>query len=253
MSIESLPQDHPDYQRILSHPLDLPDSRLTFSQRLARDNGWSDSHTRRVIIEYRRFCFLAVTAGHPVTPSDDVDQAWHLHLTYSRDYWQVFCPEVLGQDLHHGPTSGGKREGMKFRNWYQHTLDSYRESFGEPPSDIWPEMEARFSNTDRFQRINTADVFLLNRKRTISTASVVMAGLAVSSAIADDDSSTGFFLLFIIGLIVVVIVVALIVEKVGSGRRDGGGGCGAGGTGGSGKGGDGGDSGCGGGCGGCGG
>ncbi len=45
--------------------------------------------------EYRRFAFLAATAGHPVTPSDAVDQAWHLHLTYSRDYWDRFCP-LLG-------------------------------------------------------------------------------------------------------------------------------------------------------------
>ena len=30
---------------------------------------------RRVIREYKRFTFLAMEAGHPVTPSDPVDQA----------------------------------------------------------------------------------------------------------------------------------------------------------------------------------
>ena len=229
-----------------------PDSHLTFTQRLARDNGWTIEFARRVVLEYRRFCYLAVAAGHPVTPSDAVDQAWHLHLTYSRDYWNVFCPEVLGTDLHHGPTTGGKQEGMKYRNWYQHTVSSYQEAFGEPPADIWPDLEHRFRHASEFVRINRAEVIILNRTRTVGTAAAVMAGLAVSSAIADDQSSTGFFLMFIIGLIAVVIVVALIIEKLGSGRKDGGGGCGPGGTGGS-KGSDGGDGGCGSGCGGCGG
>ena len=59
-----------------------------------------------MIEDYRRFCYLAVAAGHEVTPSDAVDQAWHLHLIYSCDYWEKSCPLVLRADLHHGPTSG---------------------------------------------------------------------------------------------------------------------------------------------------
>jgi hypothetical protein len=34
---------------------------------------------------------------HIVTPSEQVDQVWHLHLTYTRSYWDEFCPNVLGQ------------------------------------------------------------------------------------------------------------------------------------------------------------
>ncbi|MEZ6192343.1 MAG: hypothetical protein R3C45_13785 [Phycisphaerales bacterium] len=49
-----------------------------------------------MVNEYRRFCYLAIAAGHTVTPSDEVDQAWHLHLLYTRDYWEDFCPNVLG-------------------------------------------------------------------------------------------------------------------------------------------------------------
>ena len=32
------------------------------------------------IEEYRKFVFLALVAGHQITPSDQVDQVWHLHL-----------------------------------------------------------------------------------------------------------------------------------------------------------------------------
>ncbi len=62
------------------------DAALPFTTRLGRENGWSPAAAERVVAEYRRFCFLAIAAGHPVTPSDAVDQAWHLHLTYTRDY-----------------------------------------------------------------------------------------------------------------------------------------------------------------------
>jgi len=90
---------HPLWQRLQLYQIGPSDAALPFVQRLARENGWSAAHAARVIEEYRRFCFLAVTAGHPVTPSDAVDQVWHLHLTYSRDYWERFCPDVLGQPL----------------------------------------------------------------------------------------------------------------------------------------------------------
>ncbi len=95
------------WHRIAAHSIGPDDAALTFAARLARENRWSLAHAEAVIGEYKRFCYLAMTAGHEVTPSDAVDQAWHLHLTYTRDYWQTFCPEVLGGDLHHGPTKGG--------------------------------------------------------------------------------------------------------------------------------------------------
>ncbi|MCA9199582.1 MAG: hypothetical protein KDA87_18695, partial [Planctomycetales bacterium] len=88
---------------------------MTFAARLARENSWTHAYANRVVLEYKRFCILAVAAGHPVTPSEHVDQAWHLHLTYSRSYWQRFCPDALRMDLHHEPTAGGMAEGEKFR------------------------------------------------------------------------------------------------------------------------------------------
>jgi hypothetical protein len=98
--------DHPVWRALSHYSIGPDDAALPFAARLARENGWSADHTERVIEEYRRFCFLAVTAPHQVTPSDAVDQAWHLHLTYTRDYWERFCPDVLGRALHHGPTAG---------------------------------------------------------------------------------------------------------------------------------------------------
>ena len=77
--------------------LDDSAAAFPFSRRLARDNGWTPTCTQRVIREYKRFAFLAIAAGHLVTPSDPVDQAWHLHLIYTKSYGKHFCGEVLGQ------------------------------------------------------------------------------------------------------------------------------------------------------------
>ena len=49
----------------------------TFVTRLARDNDWTLAQARKVIAEYRRFCYLAARSGQPVAPSSAVDRARH--------------------------------------------------------------------------------------------------------------------------------------------------------------------------------
>ncbi len=152
------------YKRIQAFALDRPDSQLSFSQRLAKDNGWSLGYTQRAIEEYKKFIFLAVAAGHPVTPSDQIDQVWHLHLTYTRLYWQEFCPKILQTTLHHEPTRGGSSEQLKFGSWYSKTLESYEQFFGHiPPIDIWPKPKDRFGRDLHFIRINTQQSWVLSK------------------------------------------------------------------------------------------
>lgn len=141
--------------RMQAFSFDERECALPFADRLARENQWSDMHAERVISEYKRFIFLAMVAGHPVTPSDEVDQVWHLHLLYTRSYWKRFCGEVLGRELHHDPTAGGRNERSKFEHWYDRTLESYSKIFGPPPQDIWPIAAIRFGEDLQFARINT--------------------------------------------------------------------------------------------------
>src|SRR5258706_7970803 len=114
------------WQKVEQFQIDSPEASLPFSTRLARENRWTPEFASRVIEEYKRFAFLATVAGHPVSPSDIVDQAWHLHLTYTQNYWKKFCGEVLGKPLHHFPTEGGPSERDKFDDWYRKTLERYR-------------------------------------------------------------------------------------------------------------------------------
>jgi hypothetical protein len=152
--------DHPLWSALSDYRIGPADVALSFADRLARENGWRRDHADRVIEEYRRFCFLAATVPHPVTPSDAVDQAWHLHLTYSRDYWQRFCP-LLGRELHHGPTEGGDAEHARYFAQYAETLRSYEAAFGTPPLDIWPDAHRSLFDDPRACRVHPRDALVI--------------------------------------------------------------------------------------------
>jgi hypothetical protein len=154
--------NHKVWNAILSYKIGPPDTALSFSQRLARENGWTAAKAERIISEYKRFCFLAVVTNHAVTPSDAIDQVWHLHLTYTRDYWERFCPEVLGRPLHHGPTAGGDAELHRYFDQYAQTLKSYEEIFGEcPPEDLWPKADRMLRYDPQSRRVHPAEMMIL--------------------------------------------------------------------------------------------
>lgn len=162
------------YERIQAFSLDKPNAQLSFSKRLARDNGWSLQYARQTIEEYKKFAFLALAAGHPVTPSDQVDQVWHLHLTYTRSYWDEFCSEVLQTPLHHDPTLGGEAENQKFDDLYNKTLESYERFFGvKPPVEIWSTPKDRFGRDLYFVRVNTQQNWVLAKLQVQKAAASI--------------------------------------------------------------------------------
>ena len=168
-------QNDPLWLSLLGYVIGPPDADLPFAARLARENGWSTIHAGHVLREYRRFCFLAVTEPDAMTPSDAVDQAWHLHLTYTRDYWERFCPEVLGRPLHHGPTAGGLTEQARYHEQYARTLQSYERVFGEAaPPTIWPSGAQRLIDDPRARRVHPRDAIIIPRWMAwVALASIV--------------------------------------------------------------------------------
>jgi hypothetical protein len=197
--------DDPVWQAIAAMRIEPDGAALTFTERLARENGWSQRHAAAVMEEYRRFLYLAATGTAPVTPSDQVDQAWHLHLAYTRHYWGELCGHIIGRPLHHGPTAGGGAEGRKYRALYAATLARYREAFGaQPPETIWPPAELRFGV--RYQWVDRSRHFLLP-KRAVSVAGMAAGAtllaactvLAAESAAAGTPSALSDFFDFIFG------------------------------------------------------
>ena len=161
---------------------DLPGVELPFSTRLARENDWSTDFSHRVIGEYRRFLFLTATADHTVSPSDQVDQAWHLHMTYTHSYWHDLCEGVLGWPLHHGPTNGGVEEQETYLNLYADTLATYERTFGDkPPVDIWPDAYRRFSDAHQMVRLNRRHHWIIKKPSWWGTSS----SLGFSSSSSD--------------------------------------------------------------------
>lgn len=222
----SAADNHPLWPRLRDFQFDDPAAPLAFSKRLARENDWSARFAHRVIEEYRRFLFLTQVAGHPVTPSDEVDQVWHLHLVYTRSYWEDLCGSTLEQPLHHGPTRGGTRETAKFENWYARTLASYHHWFGvNPPADIWPPAGLRFGRAPTFRRVSTQDFLLVPRKKAarLTTVTAVLllacAGLGFTGELSDGAIRT-----IVISIFVLVLLVIIIANRKGGGRS--GGGCG---------------------------
>lgn len=195
------------YERIQSFSFEQLEAQLPFGKRLARDNGWSLNYAQQVIEEYKKFTFLAVAAGHPVTPSDQVDQAWHLHLSYTRSYWEEFCPKVLQMSLHHDPTVGGEAENQKFVDWYGKTLESYDRFFGQaPPGNIWSTPEVRFGQDLQFVRLNTQQNWVIPKiqiaRKIAASVAVCLALLLDGCYVSTTESSNPLaeFLLFGVGI-----------------------------------------------------
>lgn len=210
------------WRRIEAHRFDDPSARLTFTGRLARENGWTIGRACRVVKEYRRFCFLATVAGHAVTPSEDVDQAWHLHLLYTRDYWETFCGEVLRTPLHHGPTRGGEREAARYDGQYRATLATYEHTFDEtPPHDIWPDVEQRFGSDLACRRVNVARNWVIPKPRwlrhrqrpRIAVAAVAMPVPLIMAGFVNPLDLRGGDFLWLFGVLAMGAVAAGVVLK----------------------------------------
>ena len=116
----------------------LPEGRRRFEAVLAEKQGWPLAFAERVTREYRRFLFLAATAGFEVTPSRSVDEAWHLHLALPH-YRDVLCGRILGRPLDHLPGTGSEEDDARCARQYDRTLALYERVFASSaPRDVWP-------------------------------------------------------------------------------------------------------------------
>jgi uncharacterized protein (TIGR04222 family) len=222
------------WSRISAHPFEDPASGLDFARRLARERGWTMAVARGAIEEYRRFCFLAAASAAPVTPSEEVDEVWHLHLAYSRDYWDIWCATILRRKLHHDPTRGGAAELAHFRGQYAATLALYERWFGAPPELFWPATRARFRGKARFRTVDLDRVFVLRRpamrRREFAVLALALLACALFAARAWaeplplplnplDWDGASFLVLYgslLGGSVVVTLTVRLLLRRSGS-------------------------------------
>lgn len=151
--MNSLP-DQDLWNKIAAH--DLNGGAVSgFSQRLMREHGWSRDFVEKAIGEYKKFIYLICVSNQILSPSEIVDDVWHLHLLYTRDYWTIFCKQVLQKDIHHDPSSGGGGEKARYADCYRATKIAYEHAFGYPPApDMWPGKQALSTGADK--RLDTS-------------------------------------------------------------------------------------------------
>jgi hypothetical protein len=63
---------------------------------------WDNHKIVQLIEEYRNFLFVAGTSKTECTPSAEVDEVWHQHMLFTRDY-REFCRTVFGKFIDHNP------------------------------------------------------------------------------------------------------------------------------------------------------
>ena len=160
----------------LSHMrIEEPGTGRRFEAVLAERNGWTPDFAERVADEYCGFLYLAATAGFEVTPSQAVDQAWHLHLEWPH-YRDVLCRQLIGRPIEHRPGTGEPEDEARCLRQYEETLALYEREFGKPPPpDIWPR-PAAFDEEDEEER-ESGGLSRHGRLALAGTAAVLAAAL----------------------------------------------------------------------------
>jgi hypothetical protein len=200
------------WTKINSFQLDNPGDEFRFSDRVARENGWTKDYAQRVILEYKKFIYLCCVSDQGVTPSDPVDQVWHLHLTYTKSYWNNFCQDTIGKQIHHNPTKGGKKEVKKFNEYYTHLQDLYKAHFNsDPPPDIWQSNEIRFSDID-FQRVNLKRYWLIKKPSRIFFSILTLLLIAIIGMVS--IQAVGAVVLYLVISSAAVAVITTLVSTI---------------------------------------
>lgn len=208
------------WDRISQFEFDNAQIQFNFTDRLARENNWTRSYSNEVIEEYKKFIFLCCTLPNGATPSDQVDQVWHLHLTYTKSYWIDFCKNTLHQEVHHNPTEGGSSEKNKFNTIYSLTKVEYQKVFHQiPPIEIWPDNQERF-NEIHFERVNKHRNWVIPKpyfnwkKKAIGLLLLASILITIQATPAENDSSWTWIVILIF-----IIVNAVLKRK--NGNSDG--------------------------------
>ncbi|MEI9920631.1 MAG: hypothetical protein WDO14_17840 [Bacteroidota bacterium] len=197
------------YDSVLEFDPDQPMSEYTFSVRLAKENFWTYDFTRRAIIEYKRFMYLAAISDAMVSPSKIVDAVWHQHLTFTHSYSDL-C-KLLGKNIQHVPSTRSRFDAERFQAAKGYTKKLYKEEFGEAPKDIW-DFDTMYDSLN-----------LPKAKFKIRT--VIITGLMIAAVllipayfllrpIYTDLGSGMFFAIYISSIVLVFVVLAIIDRQL---------------------------------------
>ena len=84
------------------------------------------------LFETLKFMELIHIHKKTLTPSLNVDLAWHEFILCTRAYHQ-YCEENFGKYIHHHPGGEDKENYLQ----YKKTIRFYQNQFGDPPEYFW--------------------------------------------------------------------------------------------------------------------
>lgn len=99
------------YTTLLTIPLvsgDKDDSTI-ISRLQKKHPEWSKPYTETLIRQYKRFLHTAANCDTELVPTKDVDEVWHEHILFTKDYF-VNWKEYLGKLVHHNPEKLGENK-----------------------------------------------------------------------------------------------------------------------------------------------
>ncbi len=131
------PEELELWTRIDGFQIDDPNATFPFSLKLAKEYDWDLKFTAEAINEYKKYAFLSCILEH-TSPSPIVDKVWHVHLLYTKQYWQIWCKDILKRELHHNPANGGHTEQQELKDVFKMTKLKYTACFEvKPPKKYW--------------------------------------------------------------------------------------------------------------------
>lgn len=93
--------------------------------RLVKNHGYSEEYAAGLVKEAKRMLYLSASQKAFVSPSVQIDDAWHEMLLFTR--WYQKYADYIGAFIHHDPTPG-KPDGGKA---YERTRNLYKDAFNE--------------------------------------------------------------------------------------------------------------------------
>ena len=101
--------------------------------RITKVHGYTQDKAEMLFREAKRLLYLYAVTRKPVSPSLDVDDAWHEMLMFTK-FYKGFC-DFIGVFVHHDPSPGPPDGGKT----YASTKELYEKTFGiKPDPEFWP-------------------------------------------------------------------------------------------------------------------
>lgn len=185
------------YQKISSFMVTPEDKNESFLLKLSNHMSVKRDEASHLYEEYLRFVYLTQISTVELTPSKQIDEVWHLHLTYTQNYWNIFCKDILNSPLHHNPGSLTNPKDDEYNNQYLLTLDLYQSEFDKY-------IHQKYWKTPKSNR--KLSYF------TFSILSLILMSITPIFAESDSSTTTRAFIFFS-----VIVAIFIIVAKWGGG------------------------------------